>query len=234
MPRHLLVCLVLLVGLAACAPPQQAIVTNLERHQGTIRIALMPLDVELSEMAASGLLVPKGDWTEAAHRNLDSAMRVEEARRGARIAHFQPDAALPQQREMLGELQRLHGAVGRAIMLHHGPIAALRLPSKEGRLEWSLGPEVRHLAAATGADYALFIHIRDSYTSPERAALMVGAAILFGVHVPGGMQLGYATLVDLRSGDVVWFNSLARGHGDLRNAEGAAETARTLLTGLPQ
>jgi hypothetical protein len=226
--------LVLLLGLSACAAPQQrATVTNLDRQQGSVRMVVMPLDVELAEMAASGILVPKADWTEAAHRNLGTAMLAEEARRGLRLTNFDIDRAGPERREVLTELQRLHGAVGRAIRAHHSSIGALQLPTKAGRLEWTLGPEVRRLAEATEADYALFIQIRDSYTSPERAALIIAAAIL-RVPLPGGSQQGYASLVDLRTGDVVWFNSLARGNGDLRTPEGAAETAGVLFQDLPQ
>jgi hypothetical protein len=32
---------------------------------------------------------------------------------------------------------------------------------------------------------------------------------------------------------VVWFNRMARGHGDLREAEPAAETVDALLTAFP-
>jgi hypothetical protein len=51
--------------------------------------------------------------------------------------------------------------------------------------------------------------------------------------VGGGQQLGVATLVDLRTGQVVWFNLMAKQRGDLRDAEGAEATAREMLRGLP-
>ena len=35
------------------------------------------------------------------------------------------------------------------------------------------------------------------------------------------------------TGQVVWFNLMANQSGDLRDAEGAAETAKDLLTGFP-
>lgn len=41
--------------------------------------------------------------------------------------------------------------------------------------------------------------MRDSYASAEHKAAMVALA-LFGVGIPGGFQVGYASLVDLRSG----------------------------------
>jgi hypothetical protein len=53
------------------------------------------------------------------------------------------------------------------------------------------------------------------------------------VGVGGGAQVGYATLVDMETGQVLWFNLLARASGDLRAADKAAESVGALLTGLP-
>ena len=88
----------------------------------------------------------------------------------------------------------------------------------------------------TGADYALFSWVRDSYTSDERKATMVAIAVLsLGRVVPiaGGQQTGYASLVDLKTGQVLWFNRLARGSGDLREADKASETVEALLSEFP-
>ena len=59
------------------------------------------------------------------------------------------------------------------------------------------------------------------------------AMALFGVGLAGGAQVGYASLVDLRDGRVVWFNDLRRPRGDLREAGAAAETLEALLMGFP-
>jgi hypothetical protein len=53
------------------------------------------------------------------------------------------------------------------------------------------------------------------------------------VDIGGGQQVGVATLVDLRTGQVVWFNLMSNQSGDLRDAEGAAETVEDMLSGLP-
>ena len=54
-----------------------------------------------------------------------------------------------------------------------------------------------------------------------------------GVGVGGGFQVGYASLVDLQTGQVLWFNQLQRGFGDLRDAAKAAESVGALLAGFP-
>jgi len=126
----------------------------------------------------------------------------------------------------------LHAAVAGSIALHHGMGGIWALPSKAGQLLWSFDDAMQPLAARTGARYGLFVMVRDSYASAERKAMMVGLALL-GVGIGGGMQLGYASLVDLQTGQVVWFNRLARASGDLRETAGAAETIEALLAGLP-
>jgi hypothetical protein len=126
----------------------------------------------------------------------------------------------------------LHAAVARSIALHHGVGGAWTLPSKEGRLDWSFDDAMRPLQAKTGARYAVFIWVRDSYASAERKAAMVAMAIL-GVGLTGGSQVGYASLVDLETGRVLWFNRLARASGDLREEKAASESLDALLAGFP-
>ena len=91
---------------------------------------------------------------------------------------------------------------------------------------------MKSLKEDTGADYALFVYLRDSYTSPGRAALIVAAAIL-GVGLQGGVQLGFASLVDLQTGQIVWFNRLMSGVGDLRTPEAAEKAIQELLANNP-
>jgi hypothetical protein len=74
--------------------------------------------------------------------------------------------------------------------------------------------------------------VRDSYASAERQAAMVVLAFV-GVGLGGGMQVGYASLVDLNTGQVLWFNRLLRARGDLREADKAAETVNALLEEFP-
>jgi hypothetical protein len=109
---------------------------------------------------------------------------------------------------------------------------SLKLPTKNERLDWSMGEAVKPMKAKTGADYALFTWIRDSYASGERKAAMIAMALL-GAISTGGEQVGYASLVDLNTGRIVWFNDLQRMSGDLRDPQAANETVETLLKGFP-
>jgi hypothetical protein len=189
------------------------------------KVVLMPMDVELFVVSAGGVLEPQAEWTTKALENLKIAFRERQQTGKVVFSEFpsEPDEAIE-------SLNRLHGAVGTSINIHH--FGALKLPTKEGRLEWTLGPDVATVREKTGADYALFTFVRDSYASSERAAAMVVAA-LFGVGLPGGVQIGYASLVDLSTGEILWFNRLVRGSGDLREAEKAKESLSALLDSFP-
>ena len=221
--------------LGGCATSVHKQTSELKHTQATPQILLMPLDVELSELSAGGVAEPKADWTAAAKQNMMPALNAEqEARHVQFIEYGQSASNEPTTLDADAQLQiiKLHRAVGQAILIHQYT-PGFELPTKEGKFDWSLGPAAHALRAGNEADYALFIYVRDSYTSAGRAAVVFLAAALFGVHMPAGTQLGFASLVDLQTGNIVWFNRLLRQSGDLRTPEPAAETIKTLLTGFP-
>ncbi len=84
-----------------------------------------------------------------------------------------------------------------------------------------------------GADYALFSYYRDYQASGGRVAFSILAAVA-GVGVSTGSERGFASLVDLRSGDIVWCNQLTTGIGELRYKEGSRATIDALFKDLPE
>jgi hypothetical protein len=189
------------------------------------KVAIMPTDIELFSISAGGVPEPKADWTEAAAKHFRTALLEKKRSLGLESVELSEQDA-----DAASELNALHGAVARSIAIHH--FGALGLPTKDGKLDWSLGESAGLIKKMTGADYALFTWMRDSYTSAERAAMMIALAV-FGVGVGGGSQVGYASLVDLSTGRVVWFNRLMRPGGDLREADKAGETLNVLLDQFP-
>jgi hypothetical protein len=193
------------------------------------KVVIMPTDIEVFSISAGGVLEPKADWTESASKNFKAALMDKQKSFGLLTVELSA-----QQAEEADEVNALHGAVARAIAVHHfGPLS---LPTKDGKLDWSMGDPVQIIKKMTGADYALFTWIRDSHASEERKAAMVAIAILsLGRAIPGGgRQIGYASLVDLNSGRVMWFNNLNRNAGDLVQAENASETIDVLLREFPR
>lgn len=233
LPAHGIVLLIAGLALGACAPQISRQIEALPRTDASeLRIVLMPLDVELFELSAGGLMEPKADWTSAARNHLIESIRKVQAENNLHLIEYEKVSIAPDIADSLDQIQKLHGAVGQAILVHHY-LPGQALPSKNGRFDWSLGPQVQPLRTTTDAHYALFVYVRDSYSSAGRTALIITAALL-GVAVQGGAQLGFASLVDLDTGAVVWFGRLVRGSGDLRTGPAAEETARALLTGIPK
>lgn len=213
--------------LAGCAAPVQRQTPELRREAGRIpRIVVMPLDVELSQLTAGGLEEPHAEWTDAALKHMRTALDEEAKVRKVTLVDFQSERGSPEDRETSLDLVKLHRAVGSAVMLHQ--YMGFTLPSKEGKFDWSLGPAVAAIARSHDADYALFLFVRDSYATAGRVAVIVVGALL-GAGIPGGAQVGFASVVDLKTGDIVWFNRLLRPQGDLRTPDAAAETVKALV-----
>lgn len=232
--RKLAILAGLTISLAACATESYYTAENLRREDRAPRILMMPPDVELYELDASNNQDLNAQWTQAGTQNLTAAVRNRLTTMKAQFVEFTPPAEDSPEAERLDQIQKLHGAVGSMIRVFH-LVQANRLPAKHGRFDWSLGPETQSLARYSDADYALFVWVRDSYSTPGRMLIKVMAVALAGVHVQGGLQLGHASLVDLKTGQVVWFNTLhAREDGDLRNAGDARETVALLLDKLPK
>jgi hypothetical protein len=140
----------------------------------------------------------------------------------------------------LADVERLNFAVDQSIVLHK--YLGDYLPTKRGKgLDWTLGQEAVKLGQKTGYDYALFLHAEDQVASRGWVALgvlgLAGCFIGFcAPNVGGQQQLDYASLVDLKTGEVVWFNVVSAGSeipgikfGDLRTPEGATQMIERLL-----
>src|SRR5215471_14024031 len=113
------------------------------------------------------------------------------------------------------QMVKLHRVVFRVALSHQ--VSQFRLPTKTDRLDWTLGDAVQGLHEQYGADYALFVSFDDSYQS----AGIVGSALIVTLTLgilapPPGVQFGAASLVDLRTGDLVWMRIFNRQGGDLR------------------
>ncbi len=228
-PARLLLVLCAL-ALGACAASNRRVEDFTAFKGGKDAVILvLPVDAELSELSFGGYPTTRRDWTLAAREHMNAHLRA--ALQKKTVATVFDETQEPD--EGTAKLLRLHAAVGQSIMSHQyeGPA---KLPTKANGFDWTLGTDARVLGQGSGANYALFIHVRDSYSGAGRVMAQAIAAAVFGIPLQGGMQTGFASLVDLQTGQVVWFNRLQRGAGDLRTHEAAMETVEVLLAGLPE
>lgn len=230
---HTCLALLLVVLTAACAQTRSAgPEVTIERPAGGVSILLMPADVELSLLTTSGLEEPNAEWTEQGRRNVVAALKAEMAERNVKVVSYGDDSIAAYQIDPAHEqLVKLHEAVGGTIMLHKY-LPGFELPTKKDRFDWTLGEGVRSLQQTHDADYALFVFAEDSFSSGGRAAMKFALALL-GAHLQGGRQVAFASLVNLESGEIVWFNVLNSTVGDLRDEKQARQAIDQLFDSSP-
>lgn len=234
--RRLCIALMLSVSLSACVQTRQYADLNFVPPSGDYDLIVMRPDVQVGSVKTGGMIEPRADWTETARANLIDSIKRQQAERGGDVTFLETRNGLAVQgitEDQVASLERLHNAVGNSIALHK--YYRQNLPTKRGMgLDWTLGEEAVAFGDATGHDYALFLYASDSFASTGRVLLnVVGFAGCFigfcAPNIGGGQQLAYASLVDLNTGEVVWFNLLQSQQGDIRTTEGADKMVERLL-----
>ncbi len=240
--RHLGLALALVasVPLTACVQTRQFADVDFAPPQGNYKLLVMRPDVTVGSITTGGMVEPRAEWTEQARANIINALRAENAERGGQTMVLERRDALPGvPADTVADLERLHAAVGQSIALHK--YMGAYLPTKRGTgLDYTLGEQAVELGRKTGYDYALFLHAEDAIASTGRTAIQVlgvaGCFIGFCSPTGGSNQMAYSSLVDLRTGEVVWFNVLQTGSqlpgikfGDIRSPQGAAQMVERLI-----
>lgn len=234
-PFRIFLTLVTLAVLAGCT--QASVLRNKEpdaKPSEHVRVLLMPLEIELAELTAGGLVAPRADWTEQATRNIIEALRAELQAKNAELILYQPPQD-PQQRYRHEQFIKLHNAVREAIVYHRNRDNGFRLTTKDrDDLDWTLGADAKLLREEFGADYALFLAVQDLYASGGRKALSIMLSVLYLFPIlPGVGQYGAASLVDLHDGELEWFNRFVSHTGDLRSPDAVRTSLENILKDLP-
>ena len=228
------------VTTSACVETRQFADLQFTPPQGDYKLLVLRPDVNVSELTAGGMSQPRADWTQQAEANIIAALRAQQAARGGKMLVAERRGSVPGvDPDAIAEIERLNYVVDQSIVLHK--YFGISLPTKRNRgLDYTLGEAAVDLGRKTGFDYMLFLHAEDNRASAGRTALQVigiaGCIIGFCAPSGGANQLAYASLVDLKSGDVVWFNVVQTGSqlpgvtfGDIRTPQGAALMVERLL-----
>ena len=229
------------VPMSACVQTRQYADVQFTPPQGDYKLLVLRPDVSVGSLTTGGIVEPRADWTEQARTNIISALQAQQSGRGGKVqilARRSQVAGVSEQE--VADFERLFYAVGQSIVLHKYLGDYLPTKRRQG-LDWTLGEDAVSLGRKTGFDYALFLHAEDSVASRGRIALgVLGLAGCFvgfcAPNIGGATQLDYAGLVDLKTGEVVWFNVVRAGSevpgiafGDLRTPQGAAQMVDRLL-----
>ena len=199
------------------------------------RILLFRPEISVGAQSTAGMFEPNAEWTEQAKANIGAALRALQARLGNQV--IEAPESYGEQAMALQEHMALFAAVSEAV-IEYQFFPGNRLPTKKQDnrdevFDWSLGPGVADLPGASGADYGLFIYNKDAYGSTGRKLLQVAALLGPGISVKSGEHAGYAGLVDLKTGDLLWLNADGAMGGDVREADGSEKRVRQLLEEFP-
>jgi hypothetical protein len=222
---------VLLVCAPLAAQEKTGIKTGFALRPGTARIILMRPTILVGAQSTGGMNEPNADWTRQARENIALALRQAQSNVGNAVADY--DEGASGEGPLATEYGQLFGALAESV-IEYQFFPGNRLPTKKRKdsFEWSIGADLGKLRSLADADYALFITTRDEYGSTGRKVLQVMAA-MGGVGIASGYHAGYAGLVDLRTGELVWLNADRQMGGDVRTAEGATKRVGQLLEGFP-
>jgi hypothetical protein len=206
-----------------------------------VKIVVFRPDVQVGSLKIGGLDEPNAEWTATARNNLQHALEAQAKKMDSSLVVL--DELDGSHAEVLSQYRGLFEAVAASMFAH--VTVGDRLPTKlaevNGKrkvaLDWTLGEGARQLKDATGADYAMFVFTHDAYGDASRKAAqalgMLGCIVGACVLVSAGVHIGYSGLVDLETGNIVWFNTdLAMG-GDPREVDGAEKRVSQLLAGFP-
>jgi hypothetical protein len=217
---------------SGCTVTQQVADTQFRPPSGQYRVIVMQPAISVGVLTAGGMVEQRQDWTDQARANVLAALNQQQLQRGGDITIAKTQVEAGGNPDEVADLIFLHNVVGEAIKTHK--YAGLALPTKSGKFDWTLGTEAVDYGQQTRYDYALFVRAADSFSSGGRVALqavaMIGCAFGVCAMPTGGQQFAYASLVDLKTGQVVWFNTLASSVGDIRTAEGAKKMVDGLLS----
>lgn len=200
---------------------------------GPKRILVLPLEFTVYERSVAGLeVVP--DWTEAARRNLlESSGRALRGVGGFELISLPPLEG--EANDVLREHVELFKIVSDTVtsVVHAGGKA---WEEKKTHFDYTIGDGLAFLTEI--ADYAFILgggQIKQTGGSTFMQLLAAGV----GYYVPGGGTYVAAGIVDLRTGEVFWLNSMQGGEffgmttNDTRKPEAAEEIVAKMFEGYP-
>lgn len=223
--------ILLATPLSVHAQEKTGVRDGFELRPGTARILLLEPSVRVGEQSTGGMFEPNADWTDQARLNIENELKRVQGDLGNEIVRLEFDGS-----PLTTPLRKYHalfGAVAGSV-IEYQFFKGNRLPTKkkEESFSWTVGSDIKDLAVLEGFDYILLIRTKDAYGSTGRKLLQIAAAF-GGIGVTSGEHIGYAGLIDVKTGDLVWLNADMQMGGDVRDAEGAEKRVRQLLEGFP-
>jgi hypothetical protein len=221
---RLVIALVTTVSITGCANQSTSIgkgVSQQPERPLPHRILLAKPDIRVHEISTGGIVEKVDEWSDKASD--EAAKSLESLAQSTNMFELvQPSKLTDAERVTLEQYSALYILVaGSANLAQHSPFDAWK--KRAGDFDYTLGPGLADVAKNEKIDAVVFLVGTDHISSSGRKAAMVAGIFLAAftgialipASVPSFLTAG---VVDMRTGDVLWFSTETRsGSGDLRD-----------------
>jgi len=195
-----------------------------------LKVLVLPVDFDMLEFTASGMIepVPK-DTTQAEEQLQGATLRV------LRISKKFETVDMPTLTEQERELLKEHVALYKLAAFNAGQMLRMGGPAwkaKRNNFDYSIGDGLKFLLDRSGADAAVVVGGFQLSSSGGRVAmaLLLAAA---GIAIPMGGAQTTAGVVDLNTGNIRWLDERLGTKGNVREKGGAEQTVRGVIGNYP-
>lgn len=201
-------------------------------------IAIMPPDIKIHRLTAGGVSELVDEWSdEATEKVVNLLIQQINSFRSLTVSSFKIEYLNEEKRSFLKEQRGLFNAVSYSI-ISHTYLPESTFSHKIAHFDYTLGHEIAPLSEIANADTLLFCSGRNYIWTSGRVVLstfglLIGAATGVSVIVPAGPEWLVVSLVDAKTGDVVWFDFVAMP-GDLRNEEVDRKHIKRIFSSFPE
>ncbi len=225
-------CIVVFLFVSGCATTYRANKSFSVYFDKPKAIVVMPIDVKMNQVTAGGVTELMDEWTDEAKKNITLALKDEfGAIENVRLTFIDERNLSSGQKDFLKSQQGLFNSVADSIFIHtYNPV--FTFPHKIKNFDYTMGTEFSQMASVMPADAYLFCQGVNHIWTGGRVCLAVVAAIA-GVEILPHPEWFVLSLVDAKTGDVVWFDSVDQ-QGDLRGLDLDHALVRRLLNNFPR
>jgi hypothetical protein len=197
-------------------------------------VLLMPVDISVKEMSASGLTQEVGSWSKEAKGHVEQAIADHDGALG-RLRPMNLPPLTEEEQQLVEQYTALYDTVAGSALIYSRILGGTPAwKHKVDHFDYTLGPGLAFLADKTGVERALFITGEDTISTGGRKVMFVLAAALGGVAIQMGNTVLVAGVVDLRTGDLHWIDSaFSNSAATLRNPEDVHSLFNGLFDSFP-
>ena len=202
-----------------------------------VRVAVMPPDVKISEFTAGGMQLYKEDWSGEAKNNVIAAIKEADPQVPQLEFFFFASSALNEEDKL--DLKSQQGLLNLAAqsIIDHTYMPVTTIPDKVKNFDYTLGAEFAKISQYLDADAVLYCSGRNYIWTAGRAMMYLFASAVFGgsaaAMVPVGSEYFLMSIVDVKSGDVIWFD-YQQMQGDLRDPQVSKKLIGRMLGDIPK